>query len=79
MLYRTLIFILFLWCSGNILGQSASVHAIAPDYAGKSVQTSIARNPFINVAEYSFTLVCNEKGEIEQLIPLESKQPDCCR
>ena len=72
MLYRTFIFILLLWSSGNILGQSASVHAIAPDYAGKSIQTSIAWNPFISVAEYSNTMVCNEKGEIEQLIPLLS-------
>jgi len=70
--YRILIFILLMCGSVSILGQSASVHAIAPDYAGKSIQTSIAWNPFISVAEYSFTLECNEKGEIEQHIPLES-------
>jgi len=72
MLYRTLIFILFLGSSGNILGQSASLHALAPDYAGQSIHTSISSNPFINIAEYSNTKVCNEKGEIEQLIPLKS-------
>ncbi len=72
MLYRTLIFILLIGSSECILGQSASMHAIAPDYADQSIHTSIAWNPFINVAEYSNTLVCDENGEIEQLVPLLS-------
>ncbi len=72
MLHRTFIFILLLWVSGNILGQSASVHAVAPDYAGQSIHTSIASNPFIKFSEFSNSLVCNEEGEFEQLIPLKS-------
>lgn len=72
MFYRTLFFVLLFWSSGNILGQSVSLHGSAPDYAGKSIHTSITRNPFINIAEYSNTRVCNEKGEFELEIPLSS-------
>jgi peroxiredoxin len=69
-----LIFIasLLTWLCTDIKGQTASVHASAPSYAGKSIHTSIAWNPFITVLEFSSSVVCSETGEFEQDIPLSS-------
>jgi len=72
MFRRSLIFTLFLWVSSCMIGQTASIHAIHPDYAQKSVHTSIAWNPFVSISEYSSTLICDEKGEFIQDIPLKS-------
>ncbi len=54
------------------MGQSASVHAISPDYSGQSIYTTIAWNPFVTIPEFSNSVVCSEEGEFEQLIPLKS-------
>ena len=69
---RFLILTLLLFCSGFLMAQSASVHAIAQDYAGQTIHTVIAWNPFITINEYSNRVVCSEQGEFEQVIPLES-------
>ncbi|MEA3461017.1 MAG: TlpA disulfide reductase family protein, partial [Bacteroidota bacterium] len=63
---------LLLWGSGNLMGQSASVHAIGQDYAGQTIHTSVAWNPFTTINEYSNRVVCSEEGEFEQVIPLNS-------
>ncbi len=67
-----LFFPLLFWGSVNIMGQTASVHATAKDYAGQSIHTSIAWNPFITIPEFSNSVVCSENGEFEQVIPLKS-------
>ncbi len=72
MLCRTLLFTLLFWSSALCLGQSASVHAVTPDYAGQTISTIIASNPFISFVEFSQTMVCNEQGEFEQIIPLKA-------
>jgi len=72
MFRRILIFTLLIWGLANTQGQKASVHSIARDFAGQSIHTTIAWNPFITIPEYSKVQVCNEKGEFEQLIPLKS-------
>ena len=72
MLSRSLIFSLLLWASGILMGQSASLHAVALDYAGQSIYTSVAWNPFITIPEYSNRVLCDESGEFEQVVPLES-------
>ncbi|MCK4880046.1 MAG: TlpA family protein disulfide reductase [Bacteroidales bacterium] len=72
MLCRSIIYTLLLWGCGNIMGQSASVHAISPDYSGQSIHTTIAWNPFVTIPEFSNSVVCSEEGEFEQLIPLKS-------
>jgi len=72
MRFRFLIFTLLLWGSGHLMGQTASVHATAQDYAGQSIHTSIAWNPFITIPEFSKSVVCSENGEFEQVIPLKS-------
>lgn len=69
---RFFIFTLLFMGSGHILAQTASVHATAQDYAGKTIHTSIAWNPFVTIPEFSNSVVCNEKGEFDQLIPLKS-------
>ena len=72
MLSRSLIFTLLLWGSGTLMGQSASLHAVALDYAGQSILTSVVWNPFVTIPEYSNRVVCDEKGEFEQVVPLKS-------
>ena len=72
MVCRSLIFTLLLWSSVHSVGQSSSVHAVVPDYAGQSIHTSIAWNPFVTIYEYSNSTVCDEQGEFEELIPLKS-------
>jgi len=72
MLSRSLIFTLLLWGSGTLMGQSASLHAVALDYAGQSILTSVAWNPFVTIPEYSNRVVCDEKGEFEHVVPLKS-------
>ena len=72
MLSRSLIFTLLLWGSGTLMGQSATLHAVALDYAGQSILTSVAWNPFVTIPEYSNRVVCDEKGEFEQVVPLKS-------
>ena len=69
---RFLILTLLLWNCGHLMAQSVSVHAIAQDYAGQTIHTSIAWNPFITINEYSNSVVCSDEGEFEQVIPLES-------
>lgn len=64
--------ILFLWVGGNLMGQSALVRAVSPDYAGQSIHTTIAWNPFVTIPEFSSTAVCSETGEFEQPVPLKS-------
>lgn len=72
MFWRSVSFILCLWGSVNAIGQSASVHAISPDYAGQAIHTTIAWNPFVTIFEYSNRVVCDEKGEFRADIPLTS-------
>ena len=72
MLSRSLIFSLLIWAGGILMGQSASLHAVALDYAGQSIYTSVAWNPFITIPEYSNRVLCDEKGEFEQVVPLKS-------
>jgi len=67
-----LLSILLAWHCVDIMGQSASVHSISPTYSGKTIHTTIVWNPFITVYEFSGSLVCSEKGEFEQLVPLSS-------
>ncbi len=62
---------LLFWSYGILHGQSASVHAAAADYAGQSIHTTIAWNPFITIPEFSQRVVCSEAGDFEQLIPLK--------
>jgi len=69
---RSIIFILALFCSGHLMGQTATVHAIAQDYAGQSIHTSVAWNPFISIPEFSKQVVCDENGEFDLVIPLKS-------
>jgi peroxiredoxin len=71
MIYRSLICTLLLWGCANIMGQSASVHALSPDYSGKTIHTTISWNPFITFPEFSNRIQCSEEGEFNQLIPLE--------
>jgi peroxiredoxin len=54
------------------MGQAASVHAISPDYSGKTIHTIISWNPFITYPEFSESVQCSDEGEFEQLIPLKS-------
>jgi hypothetical protein len=72
MFWRSVSFILCLWASVNGTGQSASVHASGQGYAGQSIHTCIAWNPFITVFEYSRQVICDEKGEFSADIPLSS-------
>jgi len=72
MLRRSIIFTLFIWGSINTSGQLASIHAIDPSYAGKTIHTSIAWNPFITISEYSQREVCDQYGAFRQDIPLLS-------
>jgi len=65
-------FTLVLWTTGSILGQSASIHAVSQNYAGKTIHISIAWNPFITIPEYSEKVLCNKRGNFEQVIPLTS-------
>jgi peroxiredoxin len=69
---RNLILILFLGGSCPLLGQSASLHALAGDYAGKTIYTTIAWNPFLTIPEYSNYTTCNAYGELKLDIPLRS-------
>jgi len=68
---RFLILTLLLFCSGFLMAQSASVHAIAQDYAGQTIHTIIAWNPFITIPEFSQRVVCSEEGAFDLLIPLQ--------
>lgn len=72
MFWRSVCFILCLWGSVNTMGQSASVHALSQGYAGQTIHTCIAWNPFITVYEYSRQVICDEKGEFRADIPLTS-------
>jgi peroxiredoxin len=72
MIRRPVFFIFLLWSFGNLPGQSASIHAISPDYAGRSVHITIAWNPFIPFPQYSTDVTCGDEGEFEGLIPLPS-------
>lgn len=67
-----LVIALFLWGSISTIGQTASIQAIHPDYAGKAIHTSIAWNPFVNINAYAQSAICDEKGAFTQEIPLES-------
>ena len=67
-----LFLILLLGGVSTMLGQSASLHAIARDYAGKTVYTTIAWNPFLTIPEYSNYTTCDVYGEIDLVIPLRS-------
>lgn len=71
MLCRSIIYTLLLWGCGNIMGQSASVHAISPEYSGQTIHTTIAWNPFITIPAYSSSVVCSAEGHFDQLIPLK--------
>jgi len=72
MLSRIISYTILCWFCGNVMAQSTTVHAVSADYAGQTIHTTIARNPFITFNEFSSSVVCNEDGEFEQLIPLES-------
>lgn len=72
MLQSSIIFTLFIWGSINTAGQLASIHAIDSSYAGKTIHTSIAWNPFISISEYSQREVCDQYGAFRQDIPLLS-------
>ena len=72
MFRSSLIFALLFWAGMNVLGQSGSIYAISPDYAGQIIETSIVYNPFVAIPEYSHRTQCNERGEFDQQIPLES-------
>jgi len=72
-MFRSILFpALLFWASVSTWGQSASIHAIHPDYAARAIHTSIAWNPFVTVNEYTHTNVCDEKGEFSEDIPLKS-------
>ncbi len=62
---------LLFWSYGILHGQAASIHAFAADYAGQSIHTTIAWNPFITFPEFSQRVVCSDEGDFEQLIPLK--------
>jgi peroxiredoxin len=72
MIPRSVIYFLFLLGWGNIYGQTASVHAVSPDYAGRNIHITIAWNPIITFPEYSNNVICSDSGEFEQTIPLRS-------
>lgn len=68
----SIIIALFLWGSINSEGQFASIHAIDSSYAGKTIHTSIAWNPFATIFEYSHREICDQSGTFRQDIPLQS-------
>ena len=68
----SLIFILLLWAGTQVSGQSSSIYATSPDYAGQIIETSIAWNPFVRIPEFAESILCGQKGEFEQQIPLKS-------
>ncbi|MDF1575157.1 MAG: TlpA disulfide reductase family protein [Bacteroidales bacterium] len=71
MLSRSLTFLLLFLACEFTLGQSASIHAVSPDYSGQTIHTTIAWNPFMTIPIFSSSTVCSEEGAFSQLIPLE--------
>lgn len=71
MLRYSLPFALLLWALMDCAGQSASIKALDPAYAGKSIHTVIAWNPFTTVNEYSNAAVFDANGAFTLEIPLE--------
>lgn len=72
MLRYSLLFALLIRALLNSEGQSASIKALDPTYAGKSIHTVIAWNPFITVNEYSHSASFDASGGFTHEIPLES-------
>lgn len=72
MLRFSFLFALLIWAPMDSTGQSASIKALDPAYAGKSIHTVIAWNPFITVNEYSHSADFDANGAFTLDIPLAS-------
>lgn len=70
MIRSCFIFASLCWAWTTCPGQSASIHASGPGYAGKDVYITIAWNPFITVYEFSEHVECSGDGAFDLEVPL---------
>jgi thiol-disulfide isomerase/thioredoxin len=57
---------------GPLLGEDVSIEGEGAGYANRTIQVSVAYNPFVNVPVYRESLQCDESGHFSHSFPLEA-------